>query len=672
MPAFQSMVMHGPKGSGEYGGATDAPGLLKRAVSLDIARSAEAALPSRTSPAGGGVFAQSPLLRSLCFLPLFACLFALASLLLGGCATREEPEPTLKYKADMEEMMPIPYTPRDDGLPLTPDELHAFKTVSDLDRHLSEEDAQIVELHFKFFVHQHRRTLERYVERSSRFLPYVRKIFSDRGIPPDVAYLFMVESGGNPNARSPANAAGLWQFIPSTGRKFNLSQDSWIDERRDPYKATLAAADYLLMLNNMFSNWHLAIAAYNAGEGKVGKALDGTGAKDFFELCRLDAKLEEKLRLRDETRDYVPRLIAMAKIMRNLRRLGFSEPTPAMAWNLVPMNVPPGTNLSGLAQSLDLPWDEFSGMNPAFRRTASPPYRDSTAYVPPEKLAAAVSWVASKEARIFADWKEHTVRKGDSLTSIAKRYGVSVAAIREANNISKLPKSGTSLIIPGKGRSAPVYDALPDSQASASAGTYTVRSGDTLYELARAWGTTVDSIRLANRMSPSQTALRPGQRINIPGNSRQRPAAAAPRAASPAAAALNATGGGTYVVQPGDTISHIAVLTDSTSSAICEANMLDCLRPLIRPGQTLRIPGKTGSLNSPAAATVQPGARSQPGKAAPVSKAASAKSRSVTVQAGDSLYNIARSHGVSVEALQKANKLGKSTKLKIGQTLIIP
>ena len=614
-------------------------------------------------PSGLRVFSLSALL--ICF--LLAC----------GCVKKPKEDPVAKYRANMEEMMPIPYTPRDDGLPLTSDELHAFKTVSDLDRDLSAEDAQIVELHFKFFVHQRRSTFERFLERTSRFLPYIKKVFTDRGIPEDIAYLAMVESGGNPNAISPAGAAGLWQFMPFTGKKFGLAQDSWVDERRDPYKATYAASDYLLKLYNDFSKWHLAVAAYNAGEGKIGRAVTGTGARDFFELCRLDCQLEEKARLKDETRDYVPRLIAVAKIMRNLKRLGFKEPTPDMAWNLNPITVPPGTNLSGLARQLDLTWDEFSGMNPAFRRTASPPAGTSTAYVPPEKMADAVRWVASAEARSYAGWKEYRVKKGDSLASIAKRNKTTVAAIREANGFSSLPRTGTTILLPGGSQKVePVYAALPKdaSSPSASAGAYTVRSGDTLYSLAQQWGTDVASIRLANRMGNKNT-LKPGERISVPGNSKNKPKSASPSSVRSSSGVSGQAGvpRSTYTVRSGDTVSGIAQSCGVSISALCEANGLDRKKPLLRIGQNLAIPGKTasGSVKTAGSGTASSSPAAKPAGQVKPAPAISAGG-SVTVKPGDTIYSIARANKVSPQALQKANKLDNKSKIKPGQKLRLP
>lgn len=606
-------------------------------------------------------------------LPVFALMACI--LIAGGCAKAPKDDPTAKYRTTMEETMPGPYTPRDDGLPLTPAELQAFKTVGDLDRDLSPEDARTVELHFKYFVHEKRGTFERFLERTSRFLPYIRKVFTERGIPPDIAYLAMVESGGNPNAISPAGAVGLWQFMPFTGKKFDLTQDSWVDERRDPYKATYAASDYLLKLYNDFAKWNLAVAAYNAGEGKIGRAVNGTGATDFFDLCRLDCQLEESARLKTETRDYVPRLIAIAKIMRNLKRLGFQEPSPDMAWDLKPVNVPPGTNLSGLARHLGLTWDEFSGMNPAFRRTASPPARESTAYVPPDKMADTVRWLASNEARVYAGWKEYRVKKGDSLASIAKRNKVSVAAIREANGISSLPKPGNVILLPGSGqRVEPVYAALPPtaSSPSASAGSYTVRSGDTLYSLAQQWGTDVDSVRLANRMG-SRDVLKPGQRISIPGDSKNRPPASA-GGNSDLSSGQSGAVRGTYTVRQGDTIGAIAKNCGVSVSSLCAINKLDGKNPKLRTGQKLTIPGKPGAVErtAPRPAPLARADDAKPARPDAGKAPARAKGGSVTVKAGDTLYSIARANNVSAQDLQKANKLDASAKIRPGQKLLLP
>ena len=636
--------------------------------------------------------------RHLCFL----CLMAFLSV---GCQPKDRSPADLsnKYQQDYEEVVHEPYIPRDDGIPLTPAEFKAFNSRGKIDAKLSQDDAEIVELHFKFFVHEHRRTFERYLERSARFLPHIKKVFTDRGIPEEIAYLSMVESGGNPNAISPVGATGLWQFMPFTGKKFGLTQTTWLDERRDPFKATYAAADYLLKLYNDFSDWHLAIAAYNAGEGKIGRAVSGTGAKDFFELCRLDSSLEEKQRLRDETRQYVPRLLAIAKIMRNLKSLGFSEPSPDDAWKLETLEVPPGTSLSGLARNVGLTWDEFSSMNPAFKRTASPPTMSTVAYITPDKKDSAAQWLASNESRIYAGWREYTVRKNDSLNSISKRNGITVADLRQANNINKLPKAGSVILIPGKGQSVePVYAALPEqsSAPAASAGKYTVQTGDTLFTLAQSWGTDVNSIRLANRLGTSETRLTLGQRLSVPGNSKHVPIVAQ-RTESSGPPKSN------YIVKSGDTLFAIARTCNVSIQDLCEANGFDRNNITLKVGQSVRIPDKgkgaqaSGTAQAAAASGKTPAgaqagktpaaqagkapATAQSGKApvtqtgktpavaqTPAGKKPAGGNAAIVVAQGDTLFSLSRKYNTTVDALRQANGLGKKGNLKVGQKLMVP
>jgi membrane-bound lytic murein transglycosylase D len=476
------------------------------------------------------------------------------------------------------------YTPRDDGRPLTPDELYAFKTLGDLDRNLSPEDAHTVELHFKFFVHERRALFERFLTRSARFLPYVAGVFTSRGIPKDVSYLFMVESGGNPNAYSRASASGLWQFIPFTGRKFGLAQNAWVDERRDPYKATYAASDYLLKLYNDFDNWHLAVAAYNAGEGKIGRAVSGTGAKDFFDLCRLDEQLEERARLKPETRDYVPRLLAVAKIMRNLKRLGFEDPGPDAAWKLTPVSLPPGTNLAGLAKQLDLSWEEFTAVNPAFRKTASPPTSASTAYVPPDKLTIAVNWAAGAEARAFAGWKEHTVKKGETFVSVAKRYKVSAEAVKNANGMTSMPPAGSVVLIPS-GKDGPAQTAAPAPTASggakAQAGKKPVQA-----EAKKARPAVSGKPAAASKTQAAASKIPAAGVETQATGGKTRPSVAKTQAAKKTSAR---NGGGTITVKAGDTLYSIAKVGNISVKALMEANNMK-QGTLLKIGRKLVIP----------------------------------------------------------------------------------
>ena len=651
------------------------------------------------------------------FSALLLCLLMLAS----ACATRGEYDELEKYKPDEEELVDNSYTPRDDGKALSSAEERAFRSLGQIDRELSQEETAVVELHFKYFVHERRNTFERFLGRTARYLPTMEQALRERGIPEEVVALAMAESGGNPNAISPAGAAGLWQFMPFTGRKYGLTVNTWIDERRDPYKATYAAADYLLKLYGDFKDWKLAIAAYNAGEGKIGRAVEQSGSRNFFDICRLGPNLDTKARLKQETMDYVPRVIAMSKIMRNLKRLGFHPPTGMDAFKLNPVTLPPGTNLSALARSIGLTWDEFQSMNPAFRRTASPPNAETTAYVPPEKLAEATSWVQkSPDSHTFADWKEHTVRKGESVASIAKKYRISTKALTDANGFTKLPRAGTVILIPAKGGAVePVMSAMAEksSRAQHPTGKYTVKSGDTLFSLAHQWGTSVESIREANRLGKSNS-LHIGQRLSVPGDSAKTPPKEV-RGGSPAAQSRT----GSYTVKSGDTLGGIAESTGVPTRTLCYLNDLTP-KSTLRIGQKLLLAEDDGA----AEATVTPAKVTSPAKTAktsekavvaqkdttpakdavapkqdnattlkkeeavspkaeeakkpePAQKAvatkdavqkAPQKGATITVAPGDTLYSLARKHGTSVDKIVKANGLGKKPIIRPGQKLKLP
>ena len=641
---------------------------------------------------------QSTYLRAvtLCFL-----LLLLAS---AGCVGRNSSdELSSKYRQDGEELIDHDYVPRDDGQPLTADELKAFRSLGEMDRKLSQEETAIVEMHFKYFVHSHRSTMQRFVERTARYLPYMRKTFNDRGIPEEIVYLSMVESGGNPNAVSRAGAAGLWQFMPYTGRLYGLSQNRWIDERRDPFKATYAASDYLLKLRGDFSNWHLAIAAYNAGEGKIGRAVEGTGAKDFFELCRLNGNLESKLQLKDETRNYVPRFIAMAKIMRNLRLLGFTEPDPGAAYDLTAFDVPPGTNLSALARNVGLTWDEFSGMNPGYRRTASPPTMTTTAYLPATMVAQAQASMTSGDSRLYADWREYTVKRGDTIASIAKRNRTSVAALKEANGFDKLPGVGTEIMIPGKS-TAQDYAAYDDGAptTAGSAGKYTVRSGDTLFSLAQDWNSSVESIRRTNRLDSDSLTV--GRRLIIPADAKtpRSPARPAreprePREPGDPPRVSAAAYTGTHTVRPGDTLSEVCRLYGANLPELCAVNGITP-KTQLQVGRKIKVPAAPKAEAEPAAKPAQdnkPTQATKPGQAKPAAdakptptptpdakptqakpvadaKPAAGGAKSVRVAKGDTLYSLARKNNVSVDDLCKANGMTPKSPLKLGATLRLP
>lgn len=629
---------------------------------------------------------------------LFIALFA--SLLLSGCATQQKAvQPRLGddvfVDIDAPDETIVEYTPIDDGNPLTKAELDAFNSTGVLDADLSVEEKQKVELFFKSYVHNYRKTVERFLTRSELYMPFVEQVFRERGLPVELSCLAFVESGFNPNAVSRAGACGMWQFMPFTGKKYGLSQDRWLDERRDPYKATHAAADYLTKLHEFFDgNWHLAIAAYNAGEGKIGRALAGTDSKTFFEICDKNEMLDDKARLKEETQQYLPRFLAFVKIMRNLDTLGFQRPSPDKALKLASVSVPAGVDLRHLAKEIKVDWEQFKGLNPAYLHSISPPHSKTTARVPEVRTKEALAFLERKDIALYAGWREHRVKRGESLGQIAQRTGATTALLRQANGKSNNSlRIGEYLMVPGSARAArsSMAKVAPDQTPAlarakdgrplkGSSGAHSIASGDTLYALALAWDTTVDDICLLNDIEPS-TSLRVGGKIYIPsGRNIAETLAFVPVEHTPEARAAvslvssvrGGKGSGRYVaVQKGDTLSGIAQANGCSVADICKANGITP-KTRLSIGRELRIlPGAAKGGPVPSAAEVAK-ARDQNQPKGKVQAQAPAKGKVAVIQSGDTLYSLARSHGTSVAAIVKRNGLDPKGTLRLGQVVYLP
>ncbi|MEF2146504.1 MAG: LysM peptidoglycan-binding domain-containing protein [Desulfovibrionaceae bacterium] len=440
----------------------------------------------------------------------------------------------------------------------------------DLDMHNTKE----VEHFFSYFTHKARGTFEKWLKRSEQHLPMVRAVFTKYGLPQDLILLAFAESGYNVKAYSWAGAGGLWQFMPYTGRKYGLRVDWWIDERRDPYMATDAAARYLKDLYGIFGDWHLALAAYNAGEGKIMRALAGTGATSFFDLAAKNNRLKSRARLKRETLQYVPKFIAISKIFQNLETLGF-EP---VRWTEDPalehVTVPGGTDLLALAQAGGMKWSEFHALNPAYRRQVSPPKMTTTAHLPKEKVTAMVAYLNDPGTKPYAGYQVHKVRSGDSWWGISRRYGVPIAVLKKVNNRSKNTlQPGQRLMIPGHGKEYEVAAAeaaekqtkrSKKSSASTtnsstaktrkvaqSRSNYVVQSGDTLWSISRRYNVSVGTLRDSNGLN-SKSKIKIGQRIYIPDASGSEQRAAKAVAANVHSEVVS------YKVRRGDTLYAIA------------------------------------------------------------------------------------------------------------------
>ena len=371
-----------------------------------------------------------------------------------------------------------------------------------------------VERWIEFFTTGAGRTRFRiYLERSGAFEDMIRQRLRDAEMPEDLLYLAMIESGMNPNAYSRAHAVGLWQFIKGTGRRYDLEIGYWLDERRDPFKATDAAVAHLGDLYEEFGSWYLAAAAYNAGAGRVSRGIKKTGSSDFWDLA--DARV-----LRSETRNYVPKLIAATMIATNPETYGFTdiEWAPALEFDVV--GVPDATSFDVLAEAAGTTEDEIRRLNPQYPRRVTPPDGAAEVRVPKGQSAAFVVAYAQVPPSERVTWLEHVVTRGQTLSHIAERYGVSVTAIRATNNNvnPKRLQIGQKLIIPRSGKArtqlASVAPApAPARLAADGTRTVTVRRGDSLWTIARAHGVSTGELMTMNSLKSS--VIHPGDRLTV-------------------------------------------------------------------------------------------------------------------------------------------------------------
>jgi membrane-bound lytic murein transglycosylase D len=299
--------------------------------------------------------------------------------------------------------------------------------------------------HFiEFFQNKQREHFTVWLERSRRYLPIMEQIFRSEGLPPELAHLALIESGFNLRARSRARAVGPWQFIRYTGKRYGLLINEWVDERRDPIKSTYAATRYLRDLYSLFGCWYLAAAGYNAGEGKISRAIRKSRAKDFWELVRFPY-------IKKETKNYVPKFMAAILISNEPEDYGFMEIQylPTLDFDVV--NVNSSLDLRKVADFLNLTLDDLMALNPELLYPFTPPdYPDYQLKLPVGTGAGVKEYISSlpREARL--SFIQHRVRPRDTLSGIARKYHAQVNAIMTLNNFSHPHrlKPGEIILIP--------------------------------------------------------------------------------------------------------------------------------------------------------------------------------------------------------------------------------
>jgi len=432
---------------------------------------------------------------------------------------------------------------------------------------LDARETQAMENYFKMFTHTHRHTFETWLKRSEKYLPYIREVFEEKDLPVDLIYLPFVESGFNVLAYSRAGAAGLWQFMPGTGKHYGLRVDWWMDERRNPYLSTHAAAQYLEKLYCDFNDWYLALAAYNAGEGRVARAMTSSGHDNYFDLINGPY-------LSKETRDYVPKFLAVLKIVHNLEELGFEPVDWESAPNLKELAIKPGTDLLALSRECNMGWDQFKTLNPAFRRQVSPSDSTASVMLPAEKYQTARSFLDSPGSRTHAGYQRYQIKSGDSWWKISSRFDVPVGILKSLNNTSSnLLRVGQHIIVPASGSSESAVASATTQDHAQRRGTYIVQRGDTLSQISRKFNVNLNTLMASNGIS-NPRSLKAGQRLYIPGPLQT--------AQEPGGKQIN------YQVRNGDTLWGIARRFGVQASDLQKWNNLSH-NQIIRPGDKIRV-----------------------------------------------------------------------------------
>jgi membrane-bound lytic murein transglycosylase D len=374
-----------------------------------------------------------------------------------------------------------------------------------------------VEQFIQYFQTTAKSNFSNWLARSEKYIPFMRNLLRENGLPEDLVYLALIESGFNPYAYSRSKASGPWQFIYLTGKRYGLRSNWWIDERRDPEKSTIAAAKYLKDLYDMFECWYLAAAGYNAGERKIATAMKRYRTEDFWELTKYGY-------LKRETKDYVPQMIAAALIAKDPEKYGFVGIEYQEPLCYEKANVPEVTDLRLIAKACEVPLEEIKDLNPELSRGCTPPdYPDYEIKIPFGKKELFLKNFATLSPGERFQFKTYQVKRGDSLPKIAKLHRVDLEPILELNRLhKKSPLSvGMNLLVPLPKEQSPKPDRITmkksngmDQHPKPIETTYTIKKGDTLWSIANAMGVNIGALNRWNNLYPEKK-LMPGDKLKI-------------------------------------------------------------------------------------------------------------------------------------------------------------
>lgn len=375
-----------------------------------------------------------------------------------------------------------------------------------------------------YFQGRGRKYMQQYLSRSTKYLPMMKQVLRENGLPEDLVYIALIESGFSPRAHSHANAVGYWQFIRSTGKRFGLQVDTFTDERRDPVLSTRAAAQYFKALYELFNSWHLSMAAYNVGESRVKRAVTRYYTRDFWKLMKIRRAFPA------ETKQYVPKFIAATLIAKNPEKFGFKEIEyeDPLSYDTVALQSP--ISLTKLASNLSVDVDELQLLNPKFRTDFVPISRGSETIVripvgrATDALAALSLSVTSQPKVIQAEYAFYRIRRGDTLSTVAHRHHTTVSQLRRLNGLSNrtLLRIGRSLKIPDNGGDGIKLVQEEDTRTPSSVrpavqrltNYHTVKRGENLSVIAAKYGVSIRDIQRLNNLN-HRALIRRGQKLKI-------------------------------------------------------------------------------------------------------------------------------------------------------------
>ena len=435
---------------------------------------------------------------------------------------------------------------------------------------IPQSDDERVQMWLDYLTGRGRASFAKWLARSTRYVPIFQPILEQYALPQDLVFLSMIESGFSPRAYSWATAAGLWQFMPATGRRYGLKVGFWVDERRDFVKATHAAAQYLSALNERFGHWYLAFAAYNAGPGRVSRAIRRTGTDDFWRISRTR-------RLKRETKHYVPKLLAAAIIAKKPEAYGFEsvEYLPPLRWDTLTVDL--STDLETLASACGLDGKEtLELLNPELRCGVTPPGESYPLRVPLGTQAACEAGLASMSPTQRYTYRYHDVRANDDLVRLARLYSTTATAIASFSQLKKGHLEGfDEIVVPVKVADAANLPIKRPTTRRFRPAVYEpggpriivhrVRRGDSLWRIAQRYRVSIRKLRRWNGLWRTNT-LRIGQRIRIHGGRGRPPSRARRRVASR---------GTRHRVRAGESLWSIAVRHGTSVDRLCRLNGID-------------------------------------------------------------------------------------------------